>query len=64
MLLYPMTVTIYLLQANAESHVEIQISDDSRHAHFDFHRFAPDYAICHATAESCMLFAESSMLSA
>ncbi|KAL3155012.1 hypothetical protein ABBQ38_011536 [Trebouxia sp. C0009 RCD-2024] len=26
-----------LIQANAESHVEIQISDDSRHAHFDFH---------------------------
>ncbi|DBA90109.1 TPA: Transcription factor dpl-1, variant 2 [Trebouxia sp. C0004] len=26
-----------LIQANSDSHVEIQISDDSRHAHFDFH---------------------------
>lgn len=35
-----------LLQANAESHVEIQISDDSRHAHFDFHRFVLEHESC------------------
>ena len=64
MLLYHVTLTSALLQANAESHVEIQISDDSRHAHFDFHRFAPEYPICRASDAPCMLFAELSLLCA
>lgn len=64
MLLCHVTWTLCLLQANAESHVEIQISDDSRHAHFDFHRCAAEYTSYHAISVPCMLFADSSLLCA